>query len=113
MNIYMKIGKRNGKRKKKRNSQVAGPGGDFGPASAGRRPSRPTEERSGAGGRRGCGPTRQREEGGNGVERATGGGVRTGRAQSPVWSAVVLRREPDFVTEEWWRGTGEGRGSWG
>jgi hypothetical protein len=88
MNIYMKIGKRNGKRKKKRNSQVAGPGGDFGPASAGRRPSRPTEERSGAGGRRGCGPTRQREEGGNGVERATGGGcepVGLNRRCGPRW----------------------------
>jgi hypothetical protein len=30
--IYMKIGKRNGKRKKKRNSQLAGLGGIFGPA---------------------------------------------------------------------------------
>jgi hypothetical protein len=33
--IYMKIGKRNGKRKKKRDSQLAGPGGDFGPAERG------------------------------------------------------------------------------
>jgi hypothetical protein len=35
MNIYMKIGKRNGKRKKKRDSQLAGRGGDFGPAERG------------------------------------------------------------------------------
>jgi hypothetical protein len=32
----MKMGKRNGKRKKKRNSQLAGPGGNFGPAERGR-----------------------------------------------------------------------------
>jgi hypothetical protein len=59
----MKMGKGNGKRKKKRNSQLAGPGGEFWPASAsaseGRRPSRPTEERSGTGGCCGHGPTRQ------------------------------------------------------
>jgi hypothetical protein len=73
------------KRKKKRNSQLAGPGGgEFRLASAGarastgRQPSRPTEEQRGAGGRRGHGPTRQREEGGNSVERAIEGG-RTGR----------------------------------
>jgi hypothetical protein len=61
----MKIGTRNGKRKKKGDSQLAGPGGDFGPASAGagRRPSRPTKEQNSAGGRHGCGPTCQREEG--------------------------------------------------
>jgi hypothetical protein len=100
------MGKRNGKRKKKRNSQLAGPGGEFRPSERGR-PSRPTEERSGTGGRHGRGPTCQREEGGNGVERATdGGGGRTGRARPPVRSAVVLRWEPDFATEEWWRGTG-------
>jgi hypothetical protein len=67
----MKMGKRIGKRKKEKEFSTSWAGGDFGPAcaGAGRRPSRPTEERSGAGGRRGCGPTRQREEGGNGVER--------------------------------------------
>jgi hypothetical protein len=75
----MKIGKRNGKRKKKRNSQLAGSGGISAQrararAGVGRRPSRPTEERSGAGERRGCGPTRQREEGGNDMERAMEGG---------------------------------------
>jgi hypothetical protein len=30
----MKMGKRNGKRKRKRNFQLAGPGGDFGPPGA-------------------------------------------------------------------------------
>jgi hypothetical protein len=62
--IYVKMGKRIGKRKKKKNSQLAGRG-DFGPVSAGvgRRPSRPTEERRGMGGRHGRGPMRQREEG--------------------------------------------------
>jgi hypothetical protein len=71
----MKIGKKKWKNEKEKefSASWAG-GGEFGPAGAGRRPSRPTEERSGAGGRRGCGPTRQREEGGNDVERVTGGG---------------------------------------
>jgi hypothetical protein len=41
------------------------------------------------------------------------GGGRTGRARPQVRSAAVLRREPGFAMEEWWRGTGEGRGSWG
>jgi hypothetical protein len=113
--IYMKLGKRNGKRKKKGNSQLAGPRGeDFGPASAGtgRRPSRPTEKQSDAGRRRGCGPMRQREEGVTAwSERRRGG--RTDRARPPVRFAAVLRREPGFATEEWWRGTGGGRGSWG
>jgi hypothetical protein len=50
--------------------------------------------------------------GGNGVERATEGG-RTGQVRPPVRSAAVLCREPGFATEDWWRGTGGGRGSWG
>jgi hypothetical protein len=33
--IYMKIGKRNGKRKKKRNSLLTGPGGRFWPSERG------------------------------------------------------------------------------
>jgi hypothetical protein len=103
MNIYMKIGKRNEKRKKKRNSELTGLG-DFGPVSAGAG-RRPTEEQSSMGRHRGCGPMRQREEGGNGVERARGGG-RTGLARPPVRSAAVLCREPGFATEEGWRGTG-------
>jgi hypothetical protein len=36
MHKYMKIGKRNGKRKKKRVFPLAGPGGIFGPAERGR-----------------------------------------------------------------------------
>jgi hypothetical protein len=35
--IYMKMGKRNGKRKRRRNFQLAGPGGNFGPARRGAR----------------------------------------------------------------------------
>jgi hypothetical protein len=62
-----------GKGKRKRNSQLAGPGGNFGPAergrARGRRPSWPAEERRWRSGRRGRRPTRQQEEGGNGVER--------------------------------------------
>jgi hypothetical protein len=50
------------------------------------------------GGRRGCGPTRQREEGGNGVERAMGGGEpvgldrRRGPRQFFAGSPVLRRR---------------------
>jgi hypothetical protein len=81
--IYMKMGKRNGKRKRKGISCSLGRGG-FGPAERecargrGRRPSRPTKERHGAGRRRGRGPTRQREEGVNGAERRRRGGELVG-----------------------------------
>jgi hypothetical protein len=36
MHKYMKIGKRNGKRKKKRGFLLTGPGGNFGPVECGR-----------------------------------------------------------------------------
>jgi hypothetical protein len=70
----MKMGKRNGKRKKKKEFSAIWAGGISAQPSAGtrarvRRPSRPAEERRQCGGCRGRGPTRQREEGGNGVER--------------------------------------------
>jgi hypothetical protein len=51
----MKMGKRNGKRKRKRDFQLAGPGGDFGPpgasvrAGACLRPSWPSREGATAG----------------------------------------------------------------
>jgi hypothetical protein len=69
-------GKRKWKKKKEKGFSASWAGGNFGPASAGagRRPSRPTVERRGVGGRHGRGPTRQREEGGNDVERAKEGG---------------------------------------
>jgi hypothetical protein len=70
MHKYMKIGKRNGKRKKKRVFPSSWAKGDFGPAErgracvrAGRWPSQPTEGRNGAGERRGHGPTCHSEEG--------------------------------------------------
>jgi hypothetical protein len=43
----------------------------------------------------------------------TDAGGRTGRARPPLRFTAVLRREPRFVMEEWWRGTGGDRGSWG
>ena len=75
----MKMGKRNGKRKKKRNSQLAGPRGDFGPASTGAcsragdsaGPRRSSAARADA---VGAGPRVSERSGVNGVERATEGG---------------------------------------
>jgi hypothetical protein len=61
-------------------------------------------------GRRGRGPTRQREEGGNGV-RGEGGSptaARTGRAVNPT---AVPRLWSGSVSTEWWQSTGGGRGS--
>jgi hypothetical protein len=43
------------------------------------------------------------------MERATEGGANRS-ARPPVRFAAVLRREPGFATEEWWQGTGGGRG---
>jgi hypothetical protein len=69
-------GKKKWKKEKGKEFSASWAGGDFSPASegTGRMPSQPMEERSGASGRHGRGPTCQREEGGNGVERATEGG---------------------------------------
>jgi hypothetical protein len=74
MNIYMKIGKRNGKRKKKRNSELIGLGG-FWPsererarARVGRRPTRPASGERRGDGAMGVGP-RARGRGADGVER--------------------------------------------
>jgi hypothetical protein len=72
ISIYMKMGKRNGKRKRKRNFQLAGPGGNFGPATRARASAqlRPKGEGDGAGARerrRHCGPTCQRERRGGGT----------------------------------------------
>jgi hypothetical protein len=70
MHLYMKIVKEKGvNKKRKKGSRIAGPRGDFGPAERGRAaprlngPKRPTKRGNGAGGRRGRGPTRQREGG--------------------------------------------------
>jgi hypothetical protein len=102
MHKYMKIGKRNGKRKKKRDFLLAGPGGIFGTAKrgrarAGRRPSRPTSRERRRDGAVGVGP-RARGRG-----RLTTSGGQTGeganrpRSEKPTanevprwFSAVVL-----------------------
>jgi hypothetical protein len=78
----MKMGKRNGKRKKKRNSQLAGPGGDFGPAerrrvlARGRWPSRPTRSGDGTADAVGAGPCARERKGEttSGGRRAVRGG---------------------------------------
>jgi hypothetical protein len=71
MHKYMKIGKINGKRKKKRDFLLAGPGGFLAQPSARARAGGPDgpPARDGAGRRRGRGPTRQR-----GGEMTGGGG---------------------------------------
>jgi hypothetical protein len=94
--IYMKMGKRNGKRKRKRNFQLAGPGGISAHQARARaraclRPSWP----SCAGRRRGTapwrGPARQREGGADGVNDTEEGGLDRGpaggesRGGSPPW----------------------------
>jgi hypothetical protein len=77
--IYMKIGKRNGKRKKKRNFPANSVGGDFVLARArarprGRRPSLARQRGTARGRRRGCGPMCQREGEADGVGWSDGGG---------------------------------------
>jgi hypothetical protein len=110
-------GKKNWKKEKEKEFSASWVRGDFGPVSegaragAGRWPSRPMEERRSTGGHRGRGLTRQREEG----VTVWSGRRREGAnrsARPPVRSTTVLRREPGFATEECWRGTGGGRGSW-
>jgi hypothetical protein len=65
----MKIGKEKGEKEKEKGFSVSWAGGNFGPAERGREapqpngPRRPTKRGDGAGGRRGCGPTRQGEGG--------------------------------------------------
>jgi hypothetical protein len=84
----MKIGKRNGKRKNKRDFPANWAGGILAqPEHArarprGRRPSWPTERETVRGRRRGRGPTRQREEEGNSIGR--GKVVHSGENRSPV-----------------------------
>jgi hypothetical protein len=73
MHKYMKIGKINGKRKKKRDFPANWTGGDFGPARARARQAAQLGPPAGDG-TVGAGP-RASEEGGNGVREAmTGGG---------------------------------------
>jgi hypothetical protein len=81
------MGKRNGKRKKKREFLLAGPGGDFGPPGRerGRRPTRPISGGDGGERHHGAGPHVSERRGVNGAERATEGG-RSTEARPPVKS---------------------------
>jgi hypothetical protein len=106
INIYMKMGKRNGKRKRERIFQLAGSGGNFGPPGASARtraclrPSWP----SCAGRRRGTaqwrGPARQREGGADGVDDTEEGGARLGSGRRRV------PRRFSAVGPVLWRGSG-------
>jgi hypothetical protein len=86
--IYMKMGKRNGEKKKKREFLLAGPRGDFGPPGRerGRRPTRPIRE--GDGGGRCCGASPHVSEGRevNGAKQQRRGGERSTGARPPVKS---------------------------
>jgi hypothetical protein len=65
------------KKEKEKEFSTSWAGGDF-------RPSRPTEEWSGAGGRRGCRPTRQREEGVTAWSERRGGANRSSSTAGEV-----------------------------
>jgi hypothetical protein len=87
MNIYMKIGKRNGKRKKKRNSQLAGPGGFSAQRARAGGPAGPAgPRRSGVAQADtvGAGPHISERRGRDGVERATRGAKRSGSTAGVV-----------------------------
>jgi hypothetical protein len=115
INIYMKMGKINGKRKKKRNSQLAGSGGISAQPSAGARAGQAAQlaykERGRRGGRRGHGPTHQREERGDSIRGEEGGRSVAGENRSPVNPTAVPRRWPVSEWMEWWQSTSGGRGS--
>jgi hypothetical protein len=110
----MKMGKRNRKRKKKRNSKLTGPGG-FWPGRAracgvvANWAQTAHEEQGRRDGRRGHGPTRQRGKG----EIASGRGGRSaaGENRSPVNPTAVPRRWPGSTWMEWWQSMSGGRGS--
>jgi hypothetical protein len=101
----MKIGKRNGKRKKEKEFSANWAGGILAQQARARACGRGQAAHGGAE-RRGRMPWvrahRQREKG------VTAWSLRQGG--EPVGLDC---REPGFATEEWWRGTGGGRGSWG
>jgi hypothetical protein len=83
INIYMKMGKRNGKRKRKGNSCSLGRGVILAHPNAsvrgrGRRPTRPISGGDDGEQRRGAGPHVSERRGVNSVERAMKGGGRPG-----------------------------------
>jgi hypothetical protein len=114
----MKMGKRNGKRKRKRNFQLAGPGGggDFGPPrrKRARVGALVAQLRGSDGGewRRGVGPHAREREGADGVDGNGGRGVSTG-VQPAANPAAVLRRWSGSSAGKRWRSTGGCRGSQG
>jgi hypothetical protein len=119
INIYVKMGKRHGKRKKKRNSRLTGPGG-FRPGRArahgvaAKWAQSAHEEGDGATDTVGVGP-RARE--GEGRRRQGGGGERSaaGENRSPVNPTTVPRRWSGSGWSGWWQSTSGVRGSrrWG
>jgi hypothetical protein len=75
--IYMKIGKRNGRRKNKRNSMLTRPGGILAQRARAGGPAGPRKSGTARVGAMGAGP-RASERGGNGV-RGRSAAVRIGR----------------------------------
>jgi hypothetical protein len=116
----MKIGKSNGKRKKKRDFLLDGPGGFSTQPSANTRARRqaaqPAHQRGMTRGRCcGRGPTCQREGEADGVGWSDGGGAEpaeVGKNDRRRGSAAVLRRGSGFGWLGRWLSTGGGRGSW-
>jgi hypothetical protein len=93
----------NGKKKKRREFLLAGPGGDFGPPGRerGRRPSRPISEGDGGGRRHGAGPHVSEGRGFNGAERR-----RRGRKVDRSSTAGEIPRRFSAVGPVLWRGSG-------
>jgi hypothetical protein len=80
----MKMGKRNGKRKRKRNFQLAGPGGEFWPTLAQARAGALAAQLRGSDGgdrHRGASPHAREREGADGID---GNGGRGGFDRSPA-----------------------------
>jgi hypothetical protein len=94
----MKMGKRNGKRKKKRNSKLTGSGGNFGPVGRGRAASRPVGPRR---------PTRSGDGAADAMDvgpraREAKGRRHRGENQSPVNPTAVPRRWSGSEWMGWW-----------
>jgi hypothetical protein len=104
------MGTRNGKRKRKRNFQLAGSGGISahpGASARARRacgPAGPAVRGDGGGRRRGAGPHAREREGLTALTATEGGGSTGVRpATSP---AAVLRRGSGSSAGKWWRSMG-------
>jgi hypothetical protein len=121
ISIYMKMGKRNGKRKRKRNFFSGGPGERFSaqPGAGHARERAPAQlrptgrETARARGSDGvtAGPTRQRERRGETAPRVDGAGepvVRREKTRLPVGSTAIRRRWPGSWSTGRWLSTGRG-----